>query len=66
MHFFLGALRAKILDFRNCIFLDGDVSCSSSYGVYISQLLSLVRVCSNVSDFNSGNSFLTTKFLKQG
>ena len=44
-------------------FLDGDVPCSSSYGVYISQLNRFARVCSNVDDFNKRNIFL---LLKQG
>ena len=50
----------------NFPFLDGDDSCSPSYGVYISQLIRFVRVCSNVDDFNNRNLFLTAKFLKQG
>ena len=47
-------------------FLDGDVPRSPSYGVYISQLIRLARVCSNVDDFNNKNLFLTAKLLKQG
>ena len=47
-------------------FLDGDVPCSPSYGVYISQLIRFARVCSNVDDFNNKNLFLTSKLLKQG
>ena len=43
----------------NFSFLDGDVSRSPSYGVYISQLIRFSRVCSNVDDFNNRNSFLT-------
>ena len=39
---------------------------SSSYGVYISQLIRFARVCSNVDDFNNRNLFLTIKVLKQG
>ena len=46
--------------------LDGDVLRSPSYGVYISQLIRFVRVCSNVNDFNKRNLFLTAKLLKQG
>ena len=52
----------KIVNFP---FLDGDVSCSPSYGVYISQLIRFARVCSNVDDFNNRNLFLTAKLLKQ-
>ena len=47
-------------------FLDGDVPCSPSYGVYISQLICYARVCYNVDDFNNRKLFLTAKLLKQG
>ena len=47
-------------------FFDGDIPRSSSYGVYISQLIRFARVCSNVGDFNNRNLFLTAKLLKQG
>ena len=50
----------------NFPFLDGDAPRSSSYGVYISQLIRFARVCSNVDDFNNRNLFLTSKLLKQG
>ena len=48
----------------NFTFLDGSVPCSPSYGVYIFQLISFARVCSNVDDFNNRNLFLTAKLLK--
>ena len=41
----------------NFPFLDGDVPCSPSYGVYISQLIRFARVCSRVDDFNNRNTF---------
>ena len=47
----------------NFTFLDGDVPCSPAYGVYISQRIRFTRVCSNVSDFNNRNLFLTAKLL---
>ena len=47
-------------------FLDGDVSRSPSYGVYISQLIRFARVRYNVDDFNNRNLFLTAKLLNQG
>ena len=50
----------------NFPFLDGDVPCSPSYGVYISQLFRFARVCSNIDDFNNRNLFLIAKLLKQG
>ena len=50
----------------NFPFLDGDFPRSLSYGVYISQRIRFVRVCSNVSEFNNRNQCLTAKLLKQG
>ena len=55
-----------IFDIVNFPFLDGDAPRSPSYGVYISQLISFARACSNVDDFNNRNLFLTAKLLKQG
>ena len=50
----------------NFPFLDGDVPRSSSYGVYISQLIRFARASSYVADFNICNKLLTQKLLKQG
>ena len=50
----------------NFPFLDGDVPRSTSYGVYISQLIRFARASSYVADFNNRNKLLTQKFLKQG
>ena len=47
-------------------FLDGDVPRSTSYGVYISQLIRFARVSSHVTDFNARNKSLTAKLLQQG
>ena len=63
-----GIVSSKINDKRddfnfgivNFPFLNGEVSRSLSYGVYISQLIRFARVCSNVDYFNSRN------LLKQG
>ena len=46
--------------------LDDDVLRSTSYGLYISQLIRFARVSSHVDDFNTGNKVLTTKLLRQG
>ena len=46
--------------------LGGDVPCSTSYGVYISQLIRFARASSHVADFNTHNELLTQKLLKQG
>ena len=47
------------------LFLDGDVPCSPSCGVCVSQLVRFAGVCSGVGDFNSGGLFLTTELLNQ-
>ena len=65
---------AKIYDKRhdlgfeivNFPFLDGDVPRSTSYGVYISQLIRFARASSYITDFNTRNKLLTQKLLKRG
>ena len=47
-------------------FLDGDVPRSTSYGVYISQLIRFARVSSHVDDCITRNKVLTAKLLGQG
>ena len=56
------------LDFDNVLFpfLDGDVPRSTSYSVYISQLIRFALVSSHVDDFNTRNRVLTAKLLRQG
>ena len=54
------------VDFIDGSFLDGDVPRSTSYGVYISQLIRFARASSYVADFNTRNKLLTQKLLKQG
>ena len=69
-----GFVSSKIYDERvdfdfdivNFPFLDGDVPRSTSYGVYISQLIRFARVSSHVVDFNARNKSLTAKLLQQG
>ena len=53
-------------DLVNFPFLDGDVPRSTSYGVYISQLIRFARISSHVADFNARNISLTAKLLQQG
>ena len=53
----------EIVDFP---FLDSNVLRSTSYGVYISQLIRFARASSYVADFNTCNKLLTQKLLKQG
>ena len=69
-----GFVSSKIYDKRddfdfdivNFPFLDGDVPRSTSYGIYISQLILFARVSSHVVDFNARNKSLTAKLLQQG
>ena len=53
-------------DIVNFPFLDSDGPRSTSYGVYISQLIRFAGVSSHVADFNSRNKSLTAKLLQQG
>ena len=50
----------------NYPFLDGDVPRSTSYGIYISQLIRFARACTLPEDFNNRNLLITEKLLKQG
>ena len=67
-------LSTKIYDKRdnfdfeivNVPFLDGGVPRSTSYGVYISQIICFATASSQVADFNTCNKLLTQKPLKQG
>ena len=52
----------EIVNFQ---FLDGGVPRSTSYGVYISQLIRFARASSHVAGFNTRNKLLTQKLLKQ-
>ena len=69
-----GFVSSKIYDKRddfdfdivNFQFLDSDVSRSTSYGVYISQLIRFARVSSHMADFNARNKSLAAKLLQQG
>ena len=53
-------------DIVNFAFLDGDVPRSTSYRIYISQLIRFARVSCRVADFNARNKSLTAKLLQQG
>ena len=61
------SLKSNDSDFEivNFPFLDGDVPRSPSYGVYISQLIRVARVCSNIDDFNNRTLFMTAKLSKR-
>ena len=49
-------------DIVNFPYLDWDASCSTSYSVYISQLIRFARVSSHMTDFNTRDTILTGKF----
>ena len=53
------------IEIVNFPFLDGDVPRSTSYGVYISQLIRFARASSYVADFNTRNKLLTQKLLNK-
>ena len=55
-----------IFDIVNFPFLDGDFPRSTSYDVYISQLVRCARVFSHVDDFKFRNKVLTAKLIRQG
>ena len=57
---------ALILKLSFFYILDGDVPRSTSYGVYIFQLIRFARASSHVSDFNTGNKLFTQKLLYEG
>ena len=67
-----GFVSSKIYDKRddfdfgmvNFPFLDVYVPRSTSYGIYISQLIRFARVSSHVADFNARNNSLTAKLLQ--
>ena len=69
-----GFAKTKIFDKRddfdfdsvNFPFLDDDIPPSTSYAVYISQLIRFARVSSYIDDFNTRNKIVTTKLLRQG
>ena len=68
-----GFVSSKICDKRddfdfdivNFPILAGDIPHSTSYGVYISQLIQFARVSSHVADFNAHNKSLTAKLFQQ-
>ena len=69
-----GVVSTKVYDKRddfdfeivNFPFLDVDVPRSTSYRVYISQLIRFARASCHGTDLNTRNKLLTRKLLKQG
>ena len=53
-------------DIVNFPLLDGDVSRSTFYGVYISLLIRFARVSSHLTDFNAPNKNVNAKLLQHG
>ena len=56
----------KDFEIVNVPFLDGNYPRSTSYRVYISQLIRFARASSYVADFSIPNELLTQKLHKQG
>ena len=54
------------LDIVNFPFLDGDDPRSTTYCVYISQLIRFAPVFSHVDDFNTRKKVFRAKLLRQG
>ena len=52
-------------EFVNFPFLDIDVPRSTSYGVYISQIILLARASSYITDFNTRNKFKLRNFFNK-
>ena len=61
-----GFVKRDDFDIVNFPFLYGDFPRSTSYGVYISQLIRFTRVPSIVDDFITRNKVLTAELLRQG
>ena len=53
----------EIVNFPSLV---GDIPRSTSYGVYISQLIRFARASSHVPVFNTRNKLLAKKLFKQG
>ena len=53
------------IEIANFPFLDCDAPRSTSYGVYISQLIRFASASSHVANFNTRNKLLTQKLLKR-
>ena len=50
----------------NFPFMSSNIPSGPSYGVYISQLIRIARICSNYEDFTKRNKLITTRLIKQG
>ncbi len=50
----------------NFPFLDSNIPTKPAYGVYISQLVRIGRICGQYEDFKNRHHILTTRLLKQG
>ena len=48
------------------LFLDGNIPAKPTYGVYISQLVRIGRICDNFKAFNAKHTELTHRLMKQG
>ena len=50
----------------NFPFLDSNIPTKPAYGVYISQLVRIGRICDKYEDFKERHRILATRLLKQG
>ena len=50
----------------NFPFLDSNIPTKPAYGIYISQLVRIGRICDEYEDFRERRRILTTRLLKQG
>ena len=57
------AFKFRIVNFP---FLDSNIPTKPAYGVYISQLVRIGRICDKYEDFKERHRILTTRLLKQG
>ena len=69
-----GKFRTKVFDKRdgfsfeivNFPFLCGNIPTQPAYGIYISQLVRIGRICGDYESFCNRNRTITSKLIKQG
>ena len=53
-------------DIVNSPFLSSNIPTSPAYGVYISQLVRIIRICEKYSNFVQRHHILTSRLIRQG
>ena len=56
----------EIVSIINFPYLSSNILSKPAYGVYISQLVRIGRICENFEQFNDRHYKLTSKLIKQG